>query len=123
VEGSAPFETKEEMSKAQYSEKEDGGGAPGLACTLSENCSGWAALRREQLESNHCDSRATGKEGKANHRHPKPSPWKRRNPSMPVGYSGQTALRRLKARTVKPAETAVPKEWHCKHACCQATHS
>jgi hypothetical protein len=120
VEGSAPFETKEEMSKAQPSEKEDDGGAPVPARTLSQNCSGRAALRREQREqlSNHHDSRATEKEGEADHRHHKPSPRKRRNGGTPIGYSGQTALRRLKARTVKPVETAVPTEWHCKHTRC-----
>jgi hypothetical protein len=38
VEGSAPSETKEEMSKRQPSEmKKDDGGTPGPACTLSGN--------------------------------------------------------------------------------------
>jgi hypothetical protein len=35
-----------------------------------------------------------GKEGKADHRRHKHSPWKRRNAGMPVGYSGQMILRR-----------------------------
>jgi hypothetical protein len=54
-------------SKAQPSEKnKDDGDIPGPACALSGNCSGRAALRREQreqLESNHCKKQATGKEG------------------------------------------------------------
>jgi hypothetical protein len=37
----------------------------------------------EDLGSNHCENRATGKEGEAKH-----SPWKRRNGSAPVGCSG-----------------------------------
>jgi hypothetical protein len=70
VDGSAPSKTKEEKSKAQSSEKnKDNGGSPGLYHTLSGNHSGWAALReeqQEQLESHHCDNRATGKEQPVN---------------------------------------------------------
>jgi hypothetical protein len=43
-----PSKTKEEMSKAQPSEKKDDGGIPGPAGTLSGNRLGQAALRREQ---------------------------------------------------------------------------
>jgi hypothetical protein len=46
--------------------KQDDGGPPGPACTLSANHSGRAALKkeqREQLVSNHRENRATGKEG------------------------------------------------------------
>jgi hypothetical protein len=56
-----------------------------------------AALRREQqeqLESNHCENQATGKEGEVDHRRSKHSSWKRRNGSKPVGCLGQIALRR-----------------------------
>jgi hypothetical protein len=41
----------------------DDGGTPVLAHTLSGNHSGQEALRWEQLESNHRENRATGKEG------------------------------------------------------------
>jgi hypothetical protein len=63
---------------------------------LIRNHSGRAALRRmqrEQLESNHRESRATRKESEADHRSHKHSPRKR-NGGTPVGYSGRTALRR-----------------------------
>jgi hypothetical protein len=54
VERLAFSETKEEMSKTQPSEmKKDGGGSPAPACTLPGNLLGGAALRREQLETNH----------------------------------------------------------------------
>jgi hypothetical protein len=71
--------------------KENDGGTPGKARTLSGNRSGRAALRREQLESNHREIRATGKEGTANHRRHKQNPG---NCRMPVGYSGRITLRR-----------------------------
>jgi hypothetical protein len=48
----------------------------------------------QQLESNHREKLATGKEGGADHRRQKYSPWKRRNDGMPVGYSQRIALRR-----------------------------
>jgi hypothetical protein len=91
VEGLAPSEMKEEMSKAQPLEKnKDGGGTPRLACTSSGSHSKWVALRREQwklLKSNHRENWATGKEGKTNHRQHKHRPW---NGGTSVG----TALRK-----------------------------
>jgi hypothetical protein len=98
VEGSVPSETKEEASKAQHSEKNKGdGGTPGPARPLSGNSLGLAALRkeqREQLESNHRENRATGKEVEADHIRHKHSPRKRRNGGTPVGCSGRITLRR-----------------------------
>jgi hypothetical protein len=97
VEGSAPSEMKEETSKAQTLEKRDGSGTPGLFRTLSGNCSGQVALKRElqeQLQSKNRWNRVIGKEGEDNHRRHKHSPQKRRNGCMPVGYSGWIALRR-----------------------------
>jgi hypothetical protein len=86
---------KEETPKAQHSEKnKDDGGTPGLACTLSGNRSGRAALRgeqQEQLESNHRKNQATVKEVETDHRCHKHSPRKR-NGGMPVGHSGRIAL-------------------------------
>jgi hypothetical protein len=73
--------------------KEDDG-APGLVCILSGNCLEQAALRWEQLSSNHRENRATGKEDKAYHRHHMYSPRKRRNGGIPVGYLGRITLRR-----------------------------
>jgi hypothetical protein len=76
--------------------KKDGGGTHGTPGTLSENCSGRAALRREQreqLESNHSENRATGMEGEADHKRHKHSPQKRRTGSTPVGYSRWIAIR------------------------------
>jgi hypothetical protein len=96
VEGSTSSETKEEMSKAQTSEKKDDGGTPGPTGNISGNHSGRPALRREQreqLESNHRENRATGKEGETDHRRHKHSPRKRRNGCTPVGYSGRRAVR------------------------------
>jgi hypothetical protein len=103
VKGSAPSETKEETSKAQPSErnKDDDGGKPGPACTLSGSRSGRVTLRREQreqLESNRSENRATGKEGEADHKRHKHSPRKRRNGGMPVGHSERIALRREQCR-------------------------
>jgi hypothetical protein len=64
-------ETKEETSKAQPSEKnKDNVGTTELARILSENCSERVALKSEQrgqLESNHRENRATGKDGQADH--------------------------------------------------------
>jgi hypothetical protein len=77
--------------------KEDDGGTPGPARTLSGNRSRPAALRkeqREQLDSNHRENRAKGKECEADHRRHKHSPQKRRNGGMSVGYSGRITLRR-----------------------------
>jgi hypothetical protein len=42
------------------------------------------ALRREQLDSNHCENQATGKEGENDHRCYKYSPQKRRSGGTPV---------------------------------------
>jgi hypothetical protein len=71
---------KEETFKAQPSEKNKNDcGTPGLAHTLTGNHSGQAALRREQqeqLENNHSEKRATGKDGEDYH------------------YMGQIVLRR-----------------------------
>jgi hypothetical protein len=53
---------------------------------------GQAALTREQLEINHCENRATWKEGEDDHKCHKHSPQRTRNGSMPVGYSRQIAL-------------------------------
>jgi hypothetical protein len=47
---------KKETSKAQPSEKNKVDDTPGPARTLSGSHSGRAALRREQLESNHCEN-------------------------------------------------------------------
>jgi hypothetical protein len=68
--------------------KKEDGGTPGLARTLSGNCSGSVALRREQLGSNHCENQAMVKEGEADLRCHKHSPRKRRNGGTPVGYLG-----------------------------------
>jgi hypothetical protein len=62
-------------------------GKPGPARTLSGNCWGRAALRREkqeQLETNHRENRATGKEGETDHRRHKHNPRRRRNGGTPV---------------------------------------
>jgi hypothetical protein len=48
----------------------------------------------EQLESNHRENRATGKEGETKHRRHKHSPRDRSNGGTPVGYSGRIILRR-----------------------------
>jgi hypothetical protein len=96
-EGSASFETKGETSKAQpLGNNKDDCGTSGPARTLSGNRPGRAALRREQREdweSHRRENRATGKEGETDHRRHLHSPRKSRNDGMPVGYSGQTALR------------------------------
>jgi hypothetical protein len=81
-------EMKEEASKAQPSEKnkDNDGDTPGPARTLSGNHSGRAAFgreQREQLESNHGENRAMGKEGEADHRRHKYSPRKRINGGTP----------------------------------------
>jgi hypothetical protein len=63
-EGVGPLRNERRASKAQPSEKEDGGGTLRPAGTLSGDRSGQAALRREQreqLESNNCENGATGK--------------------------------------------------------------
>jgi hypothetical protein len=39
------------------------------------------------VKSNHHEKQAIGKEGEADHRRYKHSPWERRNGGMPVGYS------------------------------------
>jgi hypothetical protein len=60
---------------------EAGGGKPGLARTSLGNRSGGATLwreQREQLESNHCENRVTGKDGEADYKHHKHIPSKRR---------------------------------------------
>jgi hypothetical protein len=62
---------------------EDDCDIPGPAPTLTGNRSGRAALRKEQLESNHCDNQDKGKEGEADHRHYKDSPRKRINGGTP----------------------------------------
>jgi hypothetical protein len=64
-------------------EKKDDRGTPGPAGTLSGNCSGPETLRRKQLESNHRENRATGKEGEADHRGHKHSPQKIRKAVCP----------------------------------------
>jgi hypothetical protein len=46
------------------------------------------------LESDHNENQAVGKQGEADHRHHKHSPWKKRNGSTPLGYLGRTALRK-----------------------------
>jgi hypothetical protein len=102
VEGSVPSKTSlramdvRELitlrTSAQTNWKKNYGSRLGLTGTLSGSCSGWSTLRREQreqLESNHHENQATGKEGKTNHRHPKHSPWKRRNGGTSVSYLGQ----------------------------------
>jgi hypothetical protein len=61
---------------------------------LPGNCSGRAALRREQLESNHCGNWASGKEGEVDHRHHKHSPQQRRSGSTSVGCLRWIVLRR-----------------------------
>jgi hypothetical protein len=71
--------------------RKDDGGTLGPARNLSGDRSGQAALRREQREqlgSNHCGNRVTGKEGEADDRCQKHSPRKRINGGTPVGYSG-----------------------------------
>jgi hypothetical protein len=73
------------------------GGTLGPARTLSGSRSWRAAFRREQrkqLESNHHENRATGKEGEADHRRHKHSLRERRNVGAPVGYSRRIALKR-----------------------------
>jgi hypothetical protein len=50
VEGLAFSNTNEEVSKAQPSEKKGNGGTPGPPGTLSGNCMGHGALRRQQWE-------------------------------------------------------------------------
>jgi hypothetical protein len=94
-----------------------------MAGALSGNRSGWAPLRREQqeqLESNHHENQATGKEGEANHRHHKHRPRKRRNGCVPMGFLGRTALRRSNVasrpvvrhdREISNYTTAVAKWW------------
>jgi hypothetical protein len=80
VESSTSSKTKEETSKRQSSGKNDDDGTPGPACALSENLSGRVDLRREQqeqLESNHRENRATGKEAVIDHRCYKQSTRKR----------------------------------------------
>jgi hypothetical protein len=77
--GVGPSETQEETSKAQPSEKNIDDGTSGQARILSGNLLGRAALRelREQLGSNHCENRATGKEGEVDYRRHKLSPRKK----------------------------------------------
>jgi hypothetical protein len=96
VEGSAPSEMKLDwtQSKSQRCRSTD---HSWISCLdrmvpLWWNHSGWAALRREQLESNHLENQAIGEKGDIDHRHHKHSSWKKTG-SMPVGYSGQIALR------------------------------
>jgi hypothetical protein len=76
---------KEEMSKAQPSEK----------MVMVVHLNRLAPYQRTawdeqqgQLESKHHENQATGKEGEANHRCLKHSPRKRRNGGMPVAYLG-----------------------------------
>jgi hypothetical protein len=89
VDGSTSSGTKEETSKRQPSEKKkDDDGTPGPACALSENLSRRVALRREQrkqLESNHRENRATGKEAEIDHRHYKRSTRKRNGGTLYAG--------------------------------------
>jgi hypothetical protein len=68
----------------------DDDGTPGPARTLSGKRSRRAALmreQREQLGSNYCENRTTGKEGDADHRRGKHNPRKRKNGGTSVGYS------------------------------------
>ncbi|PNF39343.1 hypothetical protein B7P43_G01510 [Cryptotermes secundus] len=62
------------------------------AGTLSGNHPGRMLLRREQLESNYCENRPTGKAVEANHRRYKHS-LRKRNGDTPVGYSGRIAVK------------------------------
>jgi hypothetical protein len=58
-------QVKEEIAQTRPLEKKDDCGTPGSARTYSGNCSGWAALRREQqeqLQSNHHEKWAMMKE-------------------------------------------------------------
>jgi hypothetical protein len=79
--GQLPSKRKERPPKHSPRKKnKDDDGTHGPAGTLSGNRSGRTALRREQceqLESNLPENRATGKEGKADHRYHKHSPRKR----------------------------------------------
>jgi hypothetical protein len=63
------------------------GGTPGPTCIISGSHLGQAALRREQLESNHYENRAMGKEDEADRRRHKHSPRKR-NGDTSIGYLG-----------------------------------
>jgi hypothetical protein len=99
VEGSAPSGKKEEMSKAQPSEKNKDDDPLGRARALLGNHAGRAALRREQreqVESNDRDrkTRATVKEGETDHRRYKHSPRKISNVGTFTGYSERRALGR-----------------------------
>jgi hypothetical protein len=113
MEGSAPSKTKEETAHcvrprdqgalvalgnfAHTDQKKDDGSKPGPTGTLWGNCSGQAALKREQrerFETNLCENRGMGKDGETGHSRYKHSPWKIRNDGMPVGYLGQIDLRR-----------------------------
>jgi hypothetical protein len=91
-----PF--REERRDVQSTDrgKEDVGGTRGPVRTLTRNCSEPAALRREHVESNHREERATGKESEVDYRRHKHNPRKRRNFGMHVGHSGQIVLRRDK---------------------------
>jgi hypothetical protein len=96
--GLASSKRKGVTYRARPSEKnKDDVGTYGPAHTASGNHSERAALRREQreeLEGDHHEIRATGKEGEFDHRHYKHSPRNRRNGGTSVGYSGRIALRK-----------------------------
>jgi hypothetical protein len=97
VERSAPSDTKVEMSKAQPSEKnKESGGTSGPASTLTRSRSGRAALRREQwedLESNHCETQATGKDGEADYRSRKQSPREKKKFRYACRLFGMNSLK------------------------------
>jgi hypothetical protein len=113
VDGSAPYETKDETTstlEARYVGASDTLGTSSriswkrtLGSRLTVVHLDWLApyrgaarderLRREQLESNHRENWAKGKD-ETDHRRHKHSPQKRRNGGTSVGYSRRRALRR-----------------------------
>jgi hypothetical protein len=70
------------------------GKKPGQAITLSVSHLEPVDLRREQLESKHCEKPSHRKEGETNHGCCQHSLWKRRNGGTTAGHSGRIALRR-----------------------------
>lgn len=96
-EGFSPFRKEKRDVKSTALGKDDDCGTSGPAHTLLGSRSVPAALtrkKRKQLETNHRENRATGKEGEGDHRRHKHIPRKRRNGGTPVGYSEGIALRK-----------------------------